>query len=200
MKIEDVMALREAKIKEKEATNKELSALVEQLEAVKKRRNKAEKEGDLNAFREAANEYESISFRIRAIRNNNTKFTYSTPEIVSAWNGYAERYNKKFDKKLESFKQKVADLAKDYRELIELQNDAQGKEDSCIDLMENPFAAKKTISKLPREDDCANINCPDTCFFMSYDAFTHDEAVNAQIVLNGGHISSLNSPTSLICI
>lgn len=197
MKIEDVMELREKAMKEKEALGKELSELGRQLEAVSKQRDKAEKEGDLNGFREASNEYDSISFRIRAIRNKTANHSYTIPEIVSAWNGYAESYNKNFEKKLESFKQKVADLSQDYKELIELQNEANTKRSACVDLMNVAVAPEgmKPINNLPSEAPYANNIYADTCFFKAYDAFTHDEAVNAQHVIDGGRVSSLDQST-----
>lgn len=195
MKIDDAVKLRDGAAQERTQMEQELKQLASDLSVLSERMDLAEKEGDLDAYHEAKADREAVEFKIRAVRRKIRTPSYNVPEIEEAWDTYAESYNAKFLKKMKAYREKVADLGKDFMELVAMQNVALTKERACIDLTgNNGFNPKmKQLEKLPLDYG----KCHDAQFFSFYGVITPNAAYNATIVANGSIVGDMEGETLL---
>jgi len=193
MKIEDAVKIRNGAAQERTRLTNELNQLTKDLSVLKERMDLAEKEGDLEAYNEAKADREAVEFKIRAVRRQIRTPSYNVPEIEEAWNTYAESYNAKFSKKMKAYREKVADLGKDFMELVAMQNIAMQRERACSDLTgqygNNP--KMKQLEKIPLDYG----KCHDTQFFSFYGVITPNAAYNASIVATGSTVENMEGET-----
>lgn len=191
MKIEDVVKIRDNAANRKAELRNEINALVAKSNALQADMEKAQEIGDIEAYKAAKEEHDNTLFKIGAARAKLARPSYNTPEILSAWNGYAEKYNKEFSKRMDSFRKKTMELGKEYMELAKLQNEAMKNRGACGSLIggngEHP--AMIELQKLP--DDFGHH--PDIKFFHFYGALTRTEAMNVQFVVNGSTVESFEA-------